>query len=116
MTPEQMKQDKLNRERRRETMTYHEAVHAVQSGVLQMQHVEAQQGKGENESSTGGKHLRTGLNLAMCDHAALVGLLIHKGLFTQEEYIEAIRIAAIDEVETYENKLRSHYNRLITLL
>lgn len=111
--------DRMNAERdmRRKTMTYQEACHAIQSGVLQMMHVQAQQDRDTNTHATGPKHLRTGINIAMCDHAALVNLLVKKGLFTMEEYQEEIRLAAITEVEMYENQLMSHYRgRRITLI
>ena len=57
---------------------YLAACHAIQSGVA-FEH---------SQGSTDGtpKHLRTGINIAMCDHAALVKLLVAKGLFTDEEY------------------------------
>jgi hypothetical protein len=48
------------------------------------------------------KHLRTGLNVAMCDHAAVVRLLINKGIITEAEYREAITEEANREVERYE--------------
>jgi hypothetical protein len=72
--------------------------HAMQSGVA------FQIGRAENEGrleeSVTPKHLRVGLNTAMCDQAALTRLLIRKGIITPEEYAGAIA----EEMET--EKLR----------
>lgn len=73
------------------------ATHAMQSGVALLM----QQGSDE----TSPKHLRVGVNAAMCEHAALVELLVEKGVLTKDEYLKAIA----DEMETeqarYEEKL-----------
>lgn len=78
-------------------MTYEELVHAMQSGV-------AFSMNDEECKDTTPKHLRVGINVAMCDHAALVRLLIKKGVFTQEEYEEAITDEMKREVRRYEEK------------
>ena len=44
------------------------------------------------EAEPEGKVLRVGVNSAMVDHAALVRLLIAKGIFTLEEYEEALEV------------------------
>lgn len=82
-------------------MTYEEAEHAMQSGVA-FDHA-----KGSQDGSP--KHLRVGINSAMSSHAALVKLLIAKGLLTQDEYIEAVRLEMIEEVERYERRLKEIY-------
>lgn len=76
---------------------YLAACHAIQSGVA-FEH---------SQGSTDGtpKHLRTGINIAMCDHAALVKLLVAKGLFTDEEYTAAIADEAEEEVKRYETRI-----------
>lgn len=79
-------QEQLNR--------YHRACHAVQSGV------KFEQERGSSDGSP--KHLRTGINVAMCDHAALVRLLISKGIITDLEYFTAIADEAEKEKERYE--------------
>ena len=66
---------------------YVAAAHAMQSGVAVMM---TRDGR-----STSPKHLRVGINSALCNHAALVRLLIAKGLFTQEEYTKEVA----DEME-----------------
>jgi hypothetical protein len=76
---------------------YVAAVHAVQSGVA------AEMGK-----STEPKHLRVGINAAMCDHSALVMLLVSKGLFTLDEYHTAIADEMELEQARYEQRLGVH--------
>ncbi len=50
------------------------------------------------------KQLRTGVNSAMVEHGALVKLLVDKGLFTQKEFITALRDMALLEKKSYEDK------------
>jgi hypothetical protein len=66
---------------------YLDAVHAMQSGVAMKMNFEA--------AETTPKHLRVGVNAAMCDHTALAELLIGKGVITHDEYIAAVA----DEME-----------------
>lgn len=76
------------------------ASHAMQSGAQD-------QAGGSNDGSP--KHLRVGVNVALCDHAALVGLLISKGLITEEEYGNAMASAMEGEVRRYEERLSEAY-------
>lgn len=48
------------------------------------------------------KVTRTGLNLRACDHAALVDLMLEKGVFTRLEYLQAIQKRYEAEVVSYE--------------
>jgi hypothetical protein len=74
---------------------YRDAYHAVQSGVaFEMAH-------GNNKAAEP-KHLRVGINGAMCDHTALVRLLVSKGILTREEYTEAIADEMEREQRRYE--------------
>jgi len=73
---------------------YERLAHAMQSGVAFSM----------NESVNGDtepKHLRVGINAAMSDHGALVGMLIHKGIIDEEEYLDAIIAGMRREIETY---------------
>lgn len=79
-----------------EKLTYDEARHAIQTGVQ----YEIETGLRAHDP----KLLRTGINMAMCDHAALARLLIQKGVITHEEYVEAITAEANREVERYEER------------
>ena len=76
---------------------YEAAVHAMQTGVgVKM---------ASNTKETQPKHLRVGVNAAMCDHTALVQLLIERGVFSKEEYLTAIADEMEAEVERYQQEL-----------
>ena len=79
------------------TRIYTQALHAMQTGVA------LDQERGSVDGSP--KHLRVGVNAAMCDHTALVKLLIAKGVITDEEYRGAITDEMNAEVERYEQRL-----------
>lgn len=78
-------------------LKYPDALHAMQSGVA----MEMKLGSTDAEP----KHLRTGINSAMCDGAALVKLLVAKGIITMEEYDKAIEEEMNLEVKRYEARL-----------
>lgn len=80
---------------------YDAAAHAMQSGVA----FEMEQDPGP----TSPKHLRVGVNAAMSDAGGLATLLISKGIFTREEYIEAVADSMEREVARYEQ----HLNRIL---
>lgn len=73
------------------------AQHAMQTGVA----ISEQQGG----KDTTPKHLRVGVNTMLCNHAALVHLLIKKGLFTEEEYAKSISEVMTEEQHRYEKLL-----------
>lgn len=50
------------------------------------------------------KHLRTGLNLVMRDHASLAKLLIEKNVITKQEYESAIVRGLEDELKMLEKE------------
>lgn len=77
---------------------YTRLAHAMQTGVaIKMEF---------DQTETSPKHLRVGVNAAMCDAGGLVRLLIAKGLITAEEYERAITDEMRREVERYESWLR----------
>lgn len=80
-----------------DTERYLSAVHAMQTGVA------LDQSRGSNDGTP--KHLRVGINSALCDHAALVRLLIERGLFTQDQYTKAIADEMEQEKQRYEERL-----------
>jgi hypothetical protein len=86
---------------------YQAAGHAIQSGVL------FDQQTGSDSSSP--KHLRTGIDLRAADQAGLANLLIAKGVFTRQEYVEAMADAAEDEQKRYEEYLSKKVGKVITL-
>ncbi len=77
--------------------TYEEALHAMQAGVS------LEQGQGGSDGTP--KHLRVGLNACMCDHAALVKLLVKQGVIIEKDYMEAITDEMNAEVGRYEERL-----------
>jgi hypothetical protein len=86
---------------------YEAAAHAVQSGVAMEMNF--------NSKPTDPKHLRTGINIGMSDHASLVRLLCAKGFITEEEYLEAIADGMEAERKAYEEKLRTRFGNRVTL-
>ena len=78
---------------------YQRAAHAIQSGVAFR----------KDKKDQLPKHLRVGVNLAMCDHGSLVQLLLKKGVFTEDEYSEAIVEGMELEVERYRETLKREY-------
>ena len=68
---------------------YLDLCHAVQSATGYLI-ANAESNNDESLAGSSPKHIRTGLNLIMSDHSALVALLFEKKLITEEEYFEAI--------------------------
>lgn len=103
--------DELRKEMARQR--YEAAAHAMQSGVA----------FGKNSAwvndpaghACNPKHLRVGINTALCDHAALVRLLIALGLFTEAEYVEALADEMEREAKRYEQALSKEYGGNIKL-
>jgi hypothetical protein len=76
---------------------YHAACHAMQSGVaMEMNYL---------PEPTQPKHLRVGVNSALCDNSALALLLIAKGVITLDELHKALADQMEAEVAGYEKRL-----------
>ena len=88
-------------------LPYEAAMHAVQAGVA----IEIARGDGAADP----KHLRVGINSALVNDAALVRLLVSKGLITFEEYAEEVRREACREVDRYEARISADLGRPVTL-
>lgn len=88
-------------------LPYDAAMHAMQTGV-------AYDLKRDPSSGTP-KHLRVGVNSALVNDAALVRVLVAKGVFTMEEYLEALRLEACREVDRYEARLSEGLAAKVTL-
>lgn len=86
---------------------YYKALHAMQTGVAVEMELD--------NHSVLPKHLRVGINSAMCDNAALTKLLIAKGIITSEEHIEAITKEMQEEVKRYEARLLERTGKVIHL-
>lgn len=87
---------------------YQRLVHAMQSGVA------AEMNANLNQAHTP-KQLRTGINSAMVETSALIGLLIDKGIITNLEFATAIRDGMRAEVDRYEKRLTEYYGTMVTL-
>lgn len=83
-------------------------MHAVQSGVAMTIEL-------GGAADTNPKHLRTGVNSAMVDSAALARLLIRKGAFSEEEWFASLVEVAREEVERYEERCRELLGRPVVL-
>ena len=80
-----------------EAKRYHDALHAMQSGVA----FEMESG-GESARNMSPKHLRVGINSAFIDTAALIRILVKKGVFTYQEFQTELADEAEREVARYE--------------
>ena len=68
---------------------YEGAAHAIQSAISYNPDKKAQEPK----------HLRVGIDIRKAEHAGLVRLLVEKGTFTNDEYLEAVVVAMEEEAE-----------------
>lgn len=75
---------------------YINACHAMQSGVAFTM---------QTSKECEPKHLRVGVNSALCSHAALVRILIAKGFFTEAEYVKEQADEMEREVARYANSI-----------
>lgn len=92
---------------------YMAAAHAVQAGVAMEMNDDPPTNSGSPVSP---KMLRTGINMAMVEHGALVRVLIAKGLFTEAEYFAELVKGVEDEQRQYEERLSARYHAKITLV
>jgi len=92
---------------------YEVAAHAVQAGVA-MELNDAPPTISQSAASP--KMLRTGVNLAMVEHGALVRTLIAKGLFTELDYFEELVKGVEAEQKAYEARLSARYGGKIKLV
>lgn len=78
-------------------MSYVQAGHALQSATAMLMNY---------EPIAQPKHLRIGLDCRAADAKGLADLLIAKGVFTKEEYIESIRKSMVEELELTAARVR----------
>lgn len=90
--------------------SYYSSAHAVQSGVAFQ--IET---KGLEQSGASPKHLRTGVNLANAHQGGLAKLLIEKGVFSEEEYVEALRAAVEREADSIQAEVSQQLGRNVSL-
>lgn len=73
-----------------DNLSYAEAAHALQSATAMLM---------QRTPIAEPKHLRVGLDCRAADAKGLADLLIAKGVFTADEYREAVRKSMIEELE-----------------
>ena len=100
---------------------YRQRMHALQTGVAFLQEYETKSRnlpvcQGERQGDTSPKHLRVGINSAMVNDAALLELLIEKGIVTKEEHIDKLLVVIEREIQGYELSLTEIYGKAITLI
>lgn len=85
-------------------LTAEEALHGLQTAVAYELGLSGKSATRDpyDVSGTHAKDLRVGLNAVMCDHAALVDLLVTKGVVTLDEYVERQRRWANEELARYQ--------------
>lgn len=88
------------------TLPYEAAMHGVQTGIAYKIEM------APDEAGASPKHLRVGIDSAMVSDAALVRLLVKKGLITHEEYMEELTLEANRELERYEEWFRARGMRV----
>lgn len=81
-------------------LSYEEAAHGIQTAIA---HAMNSREYGYDEyNATEPKHLRVGVDLSKSDQCGLATLLMDKGVITLEEYLEAVRLAANEELARWE--------------
>jgi hypothetical protein len=105
---------------------YLAAMHAVQTGIMHRMEYDPKfveqkhllVGIVSNEVTSTAQTallIRHKITERQMEQAALARLLIEKGVFTLEEYTEALARFAEDERAAYEHELSRHYQTKITL-
>lgn len=91
--------------------------HAIQSGVAFEQQFDPEAAWYRNNPTAARiiKHLRTGIDLAMCENGTMVRLLVKKGLITEQEYFEASLKTLSEEIMRAEDRLSVHFGKAIRL-
>lgn len=77
-------------------LNYEQAAHGVQTAIA----YDIERGG----TAATPKHLRVGVDMSKSDMFGLAMLLIQKGIITQEEYVENMRLAANTELAMREEK------------
>lgn len=84
---------------------YLKAMAAMTNGVAMKLSLDQQDSGTEALHDCHPVHLRTGINAAMVEHAALARLLMDKGIFNEEEYTGVLADEAELEQLRYERRL-----------
>lgn len=90
-------------------LRYEEALHGLQSAINFSLEV-----KGEAQTGCSVKHLRVGIDSLFATNLGLANLLMEKGVFTKEEYMEHMRLAANTELHRYQEMLSNYTGAELT--
>jgi len=77
-------------------LSYEEAAHGVQTAIA----YDMERGRKATEP----KHMRVGIDMSKADMLGLAVLLIEKGIITPDEYVEAMRLSANEELAMREEE------------
>jgi len=77
-------------------LTYEQAAHGVQTAIAY--------GIEQGSKATEPKHMRVGIDMSKADMLGLAVLLIDKGIITSDEYLEAMRLSANEELAMREEE------------
>lgn len=91
-------------------LTYDQAMHGVQSAVRFVMTKNGIADDDEDAILRMVKHLRVGVDARASDMLAIVELLLAKGVFSRDEYLEHVRLAANEELAMHEEHIRAEYN------
>lgn len=81
-------------------------LHAIQTGI---EYTMPEAHREDPSCETSPKHLRVGVNNALCIHAGLVKLLVDKGVITEVEYFTAANAVLAEDVASYERKINDRF-------
>lgn len=82
-------------------LTYEQAAHGVQTAKA----MDLEAGVRSRTKKFEPKHMRTGIDLSKAQQSGLARLLMEKGLFTADEYCEAMRLAVNEELASEQDAL-----------
>ncbi|MES2694185.1 MAG: hypothetical protein V4773_11985 [Verrucomicrobiota bacterium] len=88
-------------------LSYEAAVHGIQSAIA----YDMKNGGRATEP----KHMRVGVDTSKAEMAGLATILIEKGVFTVEEYVEVMRRAVNEEVAMREAEISAKVGRKVDL-
>lgn len=88
-------------------LPYEAAMHGVQTAIrFKINNAMQDVSQPDSNHLCGPKHMRVAIDMRKADHTALVAILVDKGIFTMDEYMEYLRLSANEEVWLYEQRLK----------
>lgn len=91
-------------------LSYEAAGHGIQSAIRFEMTREGLPDDSQDKVVRMLKHMRVGIDSRAADAGGLASLLINKGVFTQEEYLEQMRLSINEELARYTDHIRQTYN------